>query len=286
MSEPTPDASLVLDCPIEEYHSDKEHWSNSMFEDARESLERTHATHITKAVERKVTSRQQDTFNIGNATHAASLEPDKFGERWLRGPTENRKADKWTAAKADLPEGATLLQPSVFDMVELMAARVRCHPIVGPALEREGYAEASIYFTDPDTDLKLKVRPDWMVPPTPAARGIIVDLKTSKDDVNPDKVAKAFVNHGYHRQQALYSMGYRALFGEDPGAFVFAFVSKKPPHEVAAFILDDSSAELGDEQRRRDIRRVAASLESKTFSSPWNTDVTTLVLPSYAHFAD
>lgn len=285
MTTPEPDARLVLDEPIETYLANPG-WSHTMLEDARTSLERAQAVHVLKLVETKIDTRTQDIFDFGNATHCAVLEPQHFDARWQKGPTNDRRSPKWREAKADLPEGATLLQPSVHSKVELMAARVRCHPIIGPALERTGYAEASIYWRDPETGLQRKARPDWMVPPSPEAPGVIVELKTFGFDPHPDVVSRAFVNRGYHRKQANDAEAFKALFGEPPGVYVFAFVSKEEPHEVAAYVLDDGSAELGEEQRGRDVRRVAEAIERQSFAQPWNTDVATLVLPAYAHFSD
>lgn len=280
-------ATLVTGEPAGVYHDNTTHWSNTMLETSRGSLERAYATHVSRAVKTEITSRQQDAFDIGNAVHCAALEPGEFDSRWKVGPTESRKAAKWAEAAALLGQGVKMLQPSVFRMVEMMGARVRSHPVIGPALERaSGIAEGSIYWEDAETGLPLKVRPDWMVPPADGAPGVVVDLKTTRDDTHPEMVAKSVVNQGYHRQQALYSMGFEALYGEQPAVFVFAFVSKKPPHEVGAFALDDGSIELGVEQRERDIRRVAAAMDAGSFAQPWNTNVATLVLPSYAHFVE
>ena len=281
-----PKAQLVAGEPIDVYLSKTDHWSHSMFEDARGSLERAHATHVLGEVKKEVSSRTQDVFDFGNATHAATLEPNEFGSRWLRGPTNDRRSAKWREAALDVPEGAKLLQPSVFDKVEVMAARVRCHPIVGPVLERPGIAEGSIYWRDDETGLQRRARPDYAIPPSMDFAGAVLELKTYGGDPNPEALGKTFVNLGYHRKQANDVEAYTALYGVPPGVYVFAFVSKVPPHEVAAFVLDDGSAELGEEQRRRDVRRVAEAIERGSFAQPWNTDVSTLVLPAYAHFAD
>lgn len=279
-------AELHTSMPNGIYHGLPNRWGHTMLDATRSSMVRAYAEHVT----RSVPSRKSDAFTVGNATHCRVLEPERFGEEWTVGPCNDRRRKAWKDAVAELPAGTQILTPSQHQMVVDMGEAVREHPVVGPMLEREGLSESSILWTDEQTGLQLKARPDRMVTPGDGP-GVILDIKTTKDDASPEDVAREFVKRGYHRQQALYCEGFKALFGEHPAAFVFAFVSKQPPHEVSAFVLDDTSAELGESQRRSDIERVAAAMgqegsKREAFRQPWNINVGTLVLPSYAHFEE
>ncbi|WP_282916571.1 PD-(D/E)XK nuclease-like domain-containing protein, partial [Streptomyces exfoliatus] len=85
--------------------------------------------------------------------------------------------------------------------VQAMAAAVRQHPQAGPLFTGQGIAERSLYWTDPATGVRCRVRPDWLkeLPGLTLA----VDLKTTKD-ASPQAVQKAIRDYSYHQQDALY----------------------------------------------------------------------------------
>lgn len=279
-------AEIVYGLPNEEYHA-HESASHSTLEVLRRSRQEYHARFVARTLVETVSAQKQESFDFGNAFHARAVEPHAFAERFAFCEAEHRSTkpdkEKWAKAAEDNP-GCKILRASAEVHIESMVANLRAHPLIGPVLEdEETVAESSIFWTDPETGEQLRCRPDVLRKPGKSP-GIMLDLK-STEDVNPAKVARTFVNLGYHRQQAHYSMGYRAAFDASIELFVFVFVSKKPPYEVAAFTLDDGSAELGWEQRRRDIQTLVRC-RAEGFASPWNNNIATLVLPAFAHFED
>ncbi len=277
---------FVADLSNEEYHA-HDSASHSTLEVLRQSRQLFHARFVARTLVEKVPPKKQENYDFGNAFHALAVEPHAFAERFAFCEAEHKSTkpekEKWAKAAEENP-GCKILRPSIRGHVEGMVASLRAHPLMGPVIDDEhSVAESSMFWTDEETGEHLRCRPDLMRKPGKSP-GIMLDLK-STEDVNPTKVAKTFVNLGYHRQQAHYSMGYRAAFDMDVELFVFAFVSKKPPYEVAAFTLDDGSAELGWEQRRRDIQNLARC-RTEGFTSPWNKNIATLVLPAFAHFED
>jgi len=108
-----------------------------------------------------------------------------------------------------------------------------------------GVSEASIFWTDSDTGLVCRARPDWLQRSTPKT-ATVLDIKTIAD-LSPESVAKSIANYGYHRQQAHYSNGVESL-GIKVDAFVFGFVSGSYPYLAAAYVLDEETAAQGQDE--------------------------------------
>ena len=279
--------ALLVDDPSASYHSNPA-WGHSMFEGVRRSPWEAYRRFRTREAERTISPTLQRTFDDGSAAHAATLEPDEFPLRFVSSGVEGKrtKDDRaaWQAAKEAHPT-ALVMEPSRIERALAIAEAVRAHPVVGPCLERDGVAEGSIYWSDDEHGIACKCRPDWMVPPSADDNGCIIDLKTTAQ-IGTEDVARSVARYGYHRQQAHYTAGFRALYGVHPSAYVLVFACKTPPHEVGAWMLDDGSAELGEEQRRADVERVAELMERP--ADDWcraaNRGVSTLVLPTWAHY--
>jgi hypothetical protein len=69
---------------------------------------------------------------------------------------------------------------------------------------------------------------------------MIIDLKTC-NDASKEQFSRDSYNFGYQTQAAWYTMGYRALTGENPSGFVFMAVEKTPPHGVAFYMFNDTT---------------------------------------------
>jgi hypothetical protein len=77
-------------------------------------------------------------------------------------------------------------------------------------------------------------------------RGVIVDLKTSRD-ASPNEFAKSFVKHGYDIQWAAYTEALTTLHPELAGRteMLFVVAEIEEPYAVAVYIPDGSMRELG-----------------------------------------
>lgn len=157
------------------------------------------------------------------------------------------------AARAEAYEiGVVPLLRHEFEQVQTMAAAVREHPDAGPLLAMKGVAEQSVYWSDPATSVRCRVRPDWLVQHPQVT--LIVDLKTTTD-ASPDACSKAIESHSYHQQGALYIDGVQAAGLAPEGArFIFVFVSKKAPHLVTVRELADQDQDIGRARNDRALR--------------------------------
>ena len=115
------------------------------------------------------------TMEFGKAVHLAILEPH-LTKRIIRGPAD-RRGNKWKdamEAAASIP-GSIVLPSDNYDEVFLIQKAAREHPIIKQIADSETIYEASAFWTDTETGLQCRCRPDVYIP----ERTTIADLKTT-----------------------------------------------------------------------------------------------------------
>jgi hypothetical protein len=130
-------------------------------------------------------------FDLGNAVHTAVLGeghdivvldyPD-----WKKVEAREKRDDAYAA-------GLVPLLPKEKKQVDEMAAAIRQHPLAGPLVAPgSGIPERSIFWTDPATGVRCRVRPDWLkqLP----GMTLCVDLKTIKAS-DPETVSRSIRDH-------------------------------------------------------------------------------------------
>lgn len=160
------------------------------------------------------------------------------------------------------------------EQVHAMADQIRKHKQAGPLFAPgNGIAERSIYWTHPETGVRLRVRPDWLiVHPGVTA---IVDVKTTTD-ASPDACSKAIESYSYHQQGALYIDGVQAAGLAPEGArFFFVFQSKKAPYLVTVRELKDQDQEIGRARNEKALRIYAECLANDNWPD-WTGHVDTI----------
>jgi len=215
----------------------------------------------------RITPEPTAAMRLGSLVHCAVLEPDELSKRYSRCAPRNTKAGKEQAA--DLAaRGIEAVTDSDWSLAIAMNNAVRNHPAAA-ALLRDGKAEQSFWWTDSDTGLRCKCRPDWYHGTT------VVDLKTTTD-ASPAGFAKSVATFRYHTQASHYLSG---LHGAE--RFVFIAVEKTAPYAVAVYELDAEALQHGNELRRRDMRMIADCHATKEWPG-YGSDCQTLSLPKWA----
>lgn len=159
-----------------------------------------------------------------------------------------------------------------------MAAKVREHPIARILLA-DGTPELSGYWHDPETGVRLRLRPDWL--PNPGRhRLVVVDYKTSTS-AHPGHFAKAAAEYGYHMQAPWYLDGLAACEIADDAAFVFIVQSKNPPYLVSVNELDPAAIDLGRRRNRKAIDLYAQCVANDHWPD-FGQGINSISLPSYA----
>ncbi|MEU0098189.1 PD-(D/E)XK nuclease-like domain-containing protein [Streptomyces sp. NPDC006267] len=168
------------------------------------------------------------------------------------------------------------------DMAQAMAAAIRQHPLAGPLFTPgTGVAEQSIFWTDPATGVRCRVRPDWLKQ-LPGLT-LCVDYKTIKS-ADPDTVSKAIRDHAYHQQDALYTDGIWAALQPEDVRFIFVFQSKIAPYLITVRELADQDRDIGRARNERALRTYADCMATGVWPD-WTgpvTDIPTISMPTWA----
>lgn len=234
--------------------------SNTMLSAMAECPRYCYAMHIDP---QRPPRQPREWMLTGPLAHCAVLEPHAMESRYVvvpdeapRRPTkaqlnakkpspDSMAAMDWWASFNSTTEGREVVSAEQYSAVQSQLAAVLAVPEL-VALLSAGEAEQSAYWTDKDTGLLCRCRPDW-VHEDDADSVTILDLKTAAD-VSPDGFSKSLGRLGYHRQAAFYSAGYAKASGKRVNAFIFGAVSKAYPFIAQAYILTPEDMAQGAEE--------------------------------------
>lgn len=267
--------SIVDDLSAEEYHADRDSVSST-------GLRKLLAPGCPAQFkyDRDQPQAHKKEFDLGHAAHMLVLGEGPELEV-IDAPDWKKVATRDLRDKAYV-EGRVPLLVKDHDVVQAMAAAIRQHPLAGPLFAPgTGVAEQSIYWTDPATGVRCRVRPDW-VKRLPGLT-LCVDYKTIKA-ADPDTVSKAIREHGYHQQDPLYIDGIRAAYQTDNVRFVFVFQSKVAPYLITVRELDEQARDIGRAKNNRALRIYADCTASGVWPD-WTgpvEDIPTISLPAWA----
>ncbi|RSS92507.1 hypothetical protein EF919_18415 [Streptomyces sp. WAC02707] len=218
-------------------------------------------------------------FDLGHAAHllvlgeGPDLDPLPFDNYLTKAAREARDEAR--------SMGAVPLLTHEWEQVQAMADAIRRHPIAGPLFTPgSGRAELSIFWTDPATGIRCRVRPDWLKELPGLA--LAVDYKTCRD-ASPDAVSRAIRDHSYHQQDALYTDGIWAALQPEDVRFVFVFQSKTAPYLITVRELAQQDRDIGRARNERALR-IYADCERTGIWPDWTgpiTEIPTISMPSY-----
>ena len=170
-------------------------------------------------------------------------------------------------------EGRIPILTKDYETAAAMAFQVRQHPIAGPLFTPgSGRAELSLYWTDPATGVRCRVRPDWLKELPGLA--LAVDYKSCRD-ANPEAVSRAIRDYAYHQQDALYVEGVWRVLAPEDVRFVFVFQSKTAPYLITVRELTQQDRDIGRARNDRALR-IYAECESTGVWPDWTGPVTTI----------
>jgi len=109
----------------------------------------------------------------------------------------------------------------------------------------------------PVAGVLCKIKPDIQKPDVRT----LVDLKTAHD-AQFREFQRAIANLDYHIQGSLYLDVGKEATGIDYDAFVFLVQEHKEPHEVAVYVLDDESVEIGRNEYTELLARYQVCVEN------------------------
>ncbi|EAN6654054.1 exodeoxyribonuclease VIII [Salmonella enterica subsp. enterica serovar Montevideo] len=224
-----------------------------------------------------VDTEKTKTLDTGTAFHCRVLEPEEFSKRFIIAPEFNRrtsagKEEEKTFLEECARTGRTVLTAEEGRKIELMYQSVMALPLGQWLVESAGYAESSVYWEDPETGILCRCRPDKIIPEF----HWIMDVKTTADI---QRFRTAYYDYRYHVQDAFYSDGYRAQFGEIP-IFVFLVASTTAEcgsYPVEIFMMGEDAKLAGQREYRRNLQTLAECLNNDEWPA-----IKTLSLPRWA----
>ena len=214
-------------------------------------------------------------WDLGTAVHAKVLgvgaqtvviPEDLLG---ANDAVSTKAAKDWIAdARA---AGQTPVKRAVADEVDAMTEAVLGHTMARTLLEQPGGTpEASVFSTDPDTDVAMRARFDYLAT-------IAVDLKTARD-ASPAGFARASADHGYHVQRGHYLDALKFADGQMSDGFVFVVVENVAPYLVGVYRLNSEFEEIG-ERRARQARRIYRECLDTGVWPGYGDDIQSLMAP-------
>jgi len=242
----------VYDIPAEDYHRDPVEGGSLSSTGARRLLQMPPARW---RYEQQHPTPPTPAMILGTAVHSLVL---GAGQKVV--PVDERywSTNAAKAAKAEAEAAGHLpLLRAEYDRAHAMADAVQSHEVAGRLFSpARGKAEQALVWRDAETGVMCRAMVDHMPHLPTVGIHILVDLKTTTE-AGPRAVGKTVANFGYHQQAAFYLDGYRALgLARDP-AFLFVFVEKDEPHEVAVYELDQPALAIGAELNRRAVELYA-----------------------------
>lgn len=272
----------VLNEPAEAYHSRKER-SRGQLWDFIESKRLFEARHILGTVPQKKPSKPMD---IGTLGHGALLEPERIDDMYVVIPDgllsgENR-AIQSKEAKAwrdeHLAAGKIVIKDTDLPKIKAIAANVlkECEVFLRGA----SFIEKTIIWTDPETGIECRCRPDIMRF-TNRNTIIMVDAKFTTD-ISPHAFRGKIESLGYWLQDAHYSDGGHIAIGMPVEQFLFVAVQSEPPYQCRAYQLDDDSREGAVLTRKNAMNDLAECMRTGNFAEPWEGQVTKVSVRGFA----
>jgi hypothetical protein len=139
-----------------------------------------------------------------------------------------------------------ILSEDQMEAVAKMRFNANLHKSARQALSL-GKAELSAFWTDPDTGIKCKCRPDFLMSNGETLTGIL-DVKSTLD-ASSSGFSRSIGKFGYDIQAAFYIDGVKAVTGLELPFFYLA-AEKTAPHAVAMYRASDAMVETGRKKYR------------------------------------
>jgi hypothetical protein len=268
----------------EEYHADKSAVGSSTLRKVLKSPLSFHADFYGQKKE-----EPNEAMRFGNLVHAAVLEGPMFLEKMVVAPkfvgltkdgrestqsgeAKKKKAEWYSAMEA---ENRIIVTEEEQEKIVGIINSINSHEGALKLLAN-GAREVSGYFSDPETGIVNKIRPDFVS----FDLGALVDLKTTQSVLKQD-FQKTIWNYRYDFQLAMYSEGIKAITGRYPKYQALIAVETTAPYEVAVYIADEGMISKGQEDYRRALDTLSECLSTDSWPR-YQREIEDISLPGWA----
>jgi len=258
------------------YHADYSRISNSMLSVLKTSPQEFDQRFISQTLE---APGPTPAMRIGTLIHCLALEPEHFYDRYVIKPSGmDRRTKEGKEAYSDLvASGKEIIEIDEYKLAFYCNHALHDHDQLGPILRTTNQGK-KLFEERVDFEFNgvlMRSKQDMIIPDAQ----LIIDVKTTQA-ANPIDFAKSVANYGYARQAALYQHAAEQRFGSK-FRFLFAVVSKQPPHEVACYELDDDAQQQGLEEALQLTNEYKYRLESNDWLPSWSKGVVVISLPKW-----
>ena len=186
---------------------------------------------------------------FGSAVHKLVLEPEDFHLSYAVLPAGiDRRTREGKAAYENFIQdaaGKTIISEEDYRKAVQMMEQVYKNPVAEQLLT--GTHEESFFWTDPDTGIDCKIRPDCLT--TYQGKPYIVDYKTT-DSCEDGHFERSCRKYGYKLQAGMYCEGMMQQNFEDYG-FAFVAQEKTEPYAVRVYVCSPEFIREGYDEFRR-----------------------------------
>lgn len=261
---PTNQFHGVYDVTIEQYHSGPGVSRSGLME-----LKKTPLHYWDKFINPDKPVREKpdvinvkDSLEFGNAAHTYILENREFDRRYSVLPDIDRRTTEGKKIYAEVIKnlnGRELISDSAVDTLVGMSKSINRDDFA-KGLITDALYEHSLYWTDKDTGILCKVRPDiWH-------DNMVCDLKTAAE-ADGRKFARSVFDYGYHIQAAMIHEALYNIFGKNMTKFMFIVVEKTRPFAVGIHELDEYALMKGVEEFKELLHKLKECTEKNHWPS-------------------
>jgi hypothetical protein len=257
--------SIRYDEPIEVYHSNYEYLSTSALKHGLKSMKE-----LRWFLDGKLERKASPAFEIGKAFELAMMSPQLIEKQIAVLDMDARpEPTKTMSAKLNKDwlekfkkENKDKINISADDWqdIEFMLQSFRENYILN-ALVDECTDQLSVYWTDEETGVKLKTRPDLVN----LKRGVVIDIKTIPDG-SPDSFKRQVRNYDYWLQAIMQIDGItkaneaeHILQNNLELVYYWLVFEKNPPYNVTLYEFDQQSMAVKWNDYRNLLEEVAKS---------------------------
>lgn len=264
------------DITIEDYHANRSHVSATTLKYARQSMK-----HYQWFRDGRIQREETSAFGFGNAFELALLAPDEYvtkvavipDQDWIDGALTEKpdlkqprlsayyqKAQKEFFAEQ---KGKYLINqtgPESFETIECMLDSCFQDAVIQKLIKNTEY-QLSLFWTDEETGIRLKTRPDICK----RKKNVIVNLKTTLDG-SPAGFAKDVGKYGYPLQAAVEMQGcIRTGLMEKVDTYFWLVVEKVAPFNATLYEFDTIDQKLAYD----DLEFILRKIKRATDENKW-----------------
>lgn len=266
---------IYTDITIEDYHANRTHLSSTQVRIAKRSLKEFDWT-------RRGLIKQESKphFDFGNAFELALLDKEGFSKKVAIMPDAEWVAEAMKVKAYDKPrssgrynalynewilgrEGMYVINdkgPQSMETINAMLESCYQDSAIQGLIKNTEY-QTSIFWTDEDTGMKLKTRPDICK----RKKNVIVNIKTAEDG-SPKAFSKDLANHEYPLQAIQEITGcLRSGLMDSVDMYFWLVVEKKAPFNATIYEFDQSDIAASMDEYRYLLNKLARAREEDKF---------------------